>query len=235
MNPATKVSRMEYPTYEYIENVTIPNIFQNIFSLKEFLTHVYNDPNDPETKARILIDVFARVSDRKLTPEAFNTIIDKLTSVKMNENIHYYVSSLVPELKRDFYYIYLGEFSTVIENIANKIENLVKVLIEQFLTVILVGRLSVVLHEFFSMVDEDINNKTTRSVDFFNKYFMALKRYFNGEKVEISEVLKDLGVQSAEEVAKLLDLYKPKKVIDDINEIVRDAEIYLGMLTHSLS
>ena len=72
------------------------------------------------------------------------------------------------------------------------------------------------------LLDKSLEVFREKYPEFVKKYYVPLLEYFEGKRKNAADVLKKLGINDADLVERVLELYKPKNVISDAKRFLRD-------------
>ena len=137
---------------------------------------------------------------------------------------------VVEEMEKKYDELYELGYSVHLENVYERVRNTVYYLAEEMLEEFVIKNLDKTLDQFIDMTFKDYEKGTRDSVVFYNRYLLPLNEFANGKEVDvskISEALKGIGVESPEDVARLLVTFRPKEIVDKIKDMTEDAYSYM--------
>ena len=233
-----KVSHMvQIPDEEYIEYVTIPDLFSKKSSMFNRLAKFFKDDVGMGQKAHVLLEVNSILNNSQLTPEVLGNVIEKLLSVVPDRENEQCLMRWVSIVRDSFNIVYNAGYSSVVEEFKDSLLSSLSSLAEDVLNNVVRMFDDYFHNEFARIVDQDIENGTARSIEIYAKYLKLLRQFVEGKEVSVdklSEALKVIGVESPNEIAELLMTFRPKLVIEFMSDRLRDMHGYLGILIREL-
>ena len=234
-----KVSHMvtQIPDEEFIENVTIPDLFSSKSNVFHRLAKFFKENTNMGQKARVLLEVNSILNNGQLTPDLLNDIIEKLLSVVPDRENEPCLMRRVSIIRDNFSIVYNAGYSSIVDEFKDSLLSSLSYLAEGMLNNVVKTLHDYFHNEFARIVDQDIENGTARSIEIYAKYLKLLRQFVEGKEVSVdklSEALKVIGVESPNEIAELLMTFRPKLVIEFMGNRLRDMHGYLGILIREL-
>ena len=137
---------------------------------------------------------------------------------------------VVEEMEKKYDELYELGYSVHLKNVYERVRNTVYYLAVEMLEEFVIKNLDKTLDQFADMAFKDYEKGTRDSVAFYNRYLKPLDEFVNGKEVDvtkISEALKGIGVESPEDIARLLVTFRPKEIVDKIKDMTEDAYRYM--------